>query len=104
MSNSKIFEYITDYYYSNCLLEAIKAKLKNHNIKIYYCKPIIKKNKFQCFHFMWEDGCYSYDFSDCEEQHLSWYKCLFFRGRIRKFEKTFAERYSNYRNKKRGVF
>lgn len=95
------FTYITEEYCSNCLLEAIKAKLKNKDIKIYYCKPRITGNRnFQMLHFMWTDGKADYDFSDNEEDELPWYRCFLFRGRIRKFKRGFAELYSKWRNGK----
>ena len=50
-------------------------------------------------HFMWDDGENSYDFTDKEEEEMKWYKCFWYKGHIRKLEKGFAEKYSNYRNK-----
>ena len=90
------FEYITESYFSNCFIEAVKAKLKNKNVKLYFCKP----KKGQMFHFMWDDGNASYDFSNCEEDELKWFQCFLFSGRIRKFKKGFAKQYSQYRNRK----
>ena len=92
----KKFEYITESYFSNCLIEAVKAKLKNKNVKLYFCKP----KKGQMFHFMWDDGNASYDFSDCEEDELKWFQRFLFSGRIRKFKNGFAKQYSQYRNRK----
>ena len=41
-------------YYSNCLIEAIKAKIKwKSQIKIIYIPP--NKNDVFCPHFMWHD-------------------------------------------------
>lgn len=51
------FIYITELYSSNCLFEAIKAKIKNpSSVTIYFCKPRITENgNFQWLHFMWAD-------------------------------------------------
>ena len=93
------FEVVSKEYRSNCMIEAIKAKLHNHNVKIYFCKPRITENgNFQMFHFMWSDGKADYDFSDNGDEKLSWYRILLFNGNIRKFELGFAEKYSRYRN------
>ncbi len=95
----KTFEFVIQAYKSNCLLEAIRAKSINPKIKIYFCKPRITENKhFQMCHFMWSDCINSYDFSDDESCPLPWYKCFWFEGRIRKFGKDFAKKYSEYRN------
>ena len=96
------YEIISNEYYSNCIVEAIKAKLKNHKVKIYFCKPRITENGLQMCHFMWSDGTADYDFSDFEENELPLYKILFFKGAIRKFKLGFAEKYSKSRNRKRG--
>lgn len=85
------------------MIEALKAKLKNPEIKIFFCKPIFKNGHFQNLHFMWSDGKADYDFSDLkelpeDEKMLSY---ILFKGAIRRFELGFAERYSKYRNNKR---
>lgn len=96
---AKSFTYVTETFVSNCMLEAIKAKINNpSNVTIYFCKPRFYKGKFQMCHFMWSDGEHDYDFSDLEEHELPWYRCFLFDGQIRQFEKGFAERYSKYRN------
>lgn len=41
-------------FYSNCLLEALKAKLKNPKVKITYISPFA--NEVFCPHFLWSDG------------------------------------------------
>lgn len=98
MSKIKI---ISEEYYSNCMVEAIKAKMHNPQIKLYFCKPRITENgRFQMFHFMWSDGIADYDFSDLNGEEIPWYKNFIFKGRLRKFERGFAERYSSYRNTK----
>lgn len=95
------YEVISKEYCSNCMIEALKAKIKNPKVKIYFCKPRITENRnFQNFHFMWSDGKADYDFSDLEENGLPPYRNLLFKGVIRKFDLGFAERYCKYRNGK----
>lgn len=98
---AKDFSYITETYSSNCLFEAIKAKIKNpSNVTIYFCKPRITENgNFQWLHFEWTDQNFSFDFSDNGETELPWYRTFWYKGRIRQFNKDFAKRYSDYRNK-----
>lgn len=95
-------EIVSKEYYSNCMIEAIKAKLKNRKVKIFFCKPRKTENgNFQMCHFMWSDGKADYDFSDMSESGLPPYKNLFFKGTVRKFDLGFAERYCKYRNVRR---
>ena len=94
--------FITEWYHSNCFIEALKAKFHNPLVKIYFCKPRITENKhFQMMHFMLSDGTADYDFSDNEADGLPWYRCFWFKGAIRQFELGFAKKYSDYRNKRR---
>lgn len=97
----KPYEIVSQKYFSNCMIEAIKAKVRNpRGVRIYFCKPRMKeRGHFQMFHFMWSDGKSDYDFSDLNENHLPLYKNLLFKGVIRKFELGFAEKYTKYRNK-----
>lgn len=96
MSNYRI---ISKEYYSNCFIEAIRAKIHNSQIKIYFCKPRIAENgRFQMCHFMWTDGVSDYDFSDLNDEEMPWYKHFVFKGYLRKFKRGFAEQYSTYRN------
>lgn len=84
------------------MIEALKAKIRNHKVKIYFCKPRTTENgRFQMFHFMWSDGNADYDFSDLCENERPWYKDFIFKGVIRKFDLGFADRYTKYRNKRR---
>lgn len=95
------YEIVSKEYRSNCMMEALKAKIRNPKIKIYFCKPrITEKGNFQMFHFMWTDGKADYDFSDLKENRLPPYKNVFFKGVIRKFDLGFADAYCKYRNKK----
>lgn len=95
------FEVVSKEFYSNCMIEALKAKLHDTKIKVFFCRPRITENgHFQMFHFMWTDGKADYDFSDLEENGLPPYRNLFFKGVIRKFDLGFAEKYCKYRNGK----
>ena len=48
-------------YYSNCLIEAMKAKIKHPiKVKIKYIPAYM--NEVFCTHVMWHDGEYTYDF------------------------------------------
>lgn len=94
------YKIVSKEYYYNCMIEALKAKIRNPKVKIYFCKPIIKRGHFQNFHFMWSDGRTDYDFSDLNDGKMPWYKDFIFRGVLRKFPLGFAEEYSRYRNKK----
>jgi len=73
-------EKITESFYSNCFIQAIKAKLINHKIKITYVSPF--KNEVFCPHFLWSDGLNDYDFGI--SKHLKWYQIFWFKGCIRK--------------------
>lgn len=98
------YEIISKEYCSNCMIEALKAKIRNPKVELYFCKPIIKRGHFQNFHFMWSDGKADYDFSDLEElpSDRCFLNYILFKGVIRKFDLGFAEKYCKYRNKKRG--
>lgn len=98
------FRYVTHEYVSNCLIEAVKAKLKDpRHVKVYFCKPRITPNgHFQMLHFMWSNGTADYDFSDrYENGEKKWYQCLLFKGQIRQFKCGFAARYTAQRNRGR---
>ena len=92
---NRLFEYITPEYVSNCMLEALKVKLKDpFRVKLFFCKPIFEPGHFEMFHFMWTDGKADYDFSDhyYDPEH-NFPPKLFFRGHIRKFKLGFAKKY-----------
>ena len=101
MKDQETFRYVSPECVSNCMIEAIKAKLRNPRcVRIYFCKPHIMENShFQMCHFMWTDGKADYDFSDDENRVMPWYKCLLFKGRIRQFRLGFAARYTATRNR-----
>lgn len=83
-------------FYSNCLIEAIKAKLKNpKNVKVFY----IRAKGDIIPHFMWTDGLYDYDFTivkddNCNKKLINE---IFFKGRIRKCDLGFIEEFKNKR-------
>lgn len=70
-------------YYSNCLIEAIKAKLRHpFKVKIKYIPAHL--NEVFCPHLMWHDGEYTYDFwasGKLKPLQILWHK-----GTIRKSE------------------
>ena len=80
---------ISEDFYSNCLVEALKAKLKNPKIKITYVSPFA--NERFCPHFLWSDGVNDYDFG--VERHLKWYEIVWFKGHIRQRNLGFNEKY-----------
>ncbi len=96
------YEYITPEFKSNCLLEALKAKVQNMSqVKLYFCRSRITENgRFQWMHLMWSDGENDYDFSDKSDRDCSFWEYFWYSGAIRKFPLGFAEKYSKYRNKK----
>ena len=84
------FEVVSKDYYSNCLIEAIKAKLKNHRLKIIFFVPW--RNEIFCPHFMWSDGKYDYDFG-CEYNLSLPFAWTIHKGHIRRRSAGFARRY-----------
>jgi len=83
-------------FYSNCLIETIKAKIKNPKIKITYISPRI--NEAFCPHWLWSDGVNDYDFGI--EKELKWYQVLWFKGHIRKRNLGFNKKYKSTRKDK----
>ncbi len=96
-----LYKYVTPKYVSNCMLEAIRAKLKDpRHVKLYFCKPTLAPD-FQMFHFMWSDGEADYDFADDSGRGKTpWYKCVLVHGRIRRFRRGVAARYTAQRNRR----
>ena len=76
-------------FYSNCLFEALKAKLKNPKVKITYVSPFV--NEVFCPHFLWSDGKSDYDFGI--ERYLKLHERLWFKGHIRQRALGFNEKY-----------
>lgn len=92
---------ITNFYYSNCWIEAIKAKLKNPSIKLYVCNPYKGlSGDIRSGHVMWEDENYSYDFSDENwDDFGKFWQYFWYRGCIRQWPKNFAKEFSEKRNR-----
>lgn len=86
------FKIISGDYISNCLIEAIKAKLKDwKNIKITYVSPF--DNEVFCPHFLWSDGVYDYDFGNegkGDQGLLNW---TFHKGHIRQRALGYNKKY-----------
>lgn len=81
-------------FYSNCFIEAMKAKIKNpKGIKLTHIPS--KYNEIFWPHWMWSDGEYDYDFGI--DRHLKWYEKLWFKGSIRKRKVGFNERWKKNR-------
>lgn len=93
------YEIIRGPYYSNCIIEALKAKLKNLHTKFYLCMPYKKKSgKIGSMHALWEDDNYSYDFSDIDwSDNKGWWSYFWYEGYIRRWPKEFARDYKEYR-------
>lgn len=89
-------KYISNEYWSNCLVEMIRAKIKNPSIKITYISPFI--NEVFCPHFMWSDGVYDYDFGI--DKPLKIYQTILFKGYIRQRKLGFNERWKKSRLEK----
>lgn len=69
-----------EYFYSNCLLAALKAKLKD--LKHIHIHKIPGKWNHEIFpHFWWDDGINAFDFISKKERHL---QIILFKGGIRK--------------------
>ena len=100
------FKIISKDFYSNCLIEALKAKLKHWNkIKITNVSPF--DNEVFCPHILWSDGKYDYDFGNegqGDQGILNWtlhkghirQRCLGYNQKYKRTCKKWAER-----NKKR---
>lgn len=86
------FEIISKDYYSNCLIKALKAKIKNwKNVKLTFVSPF--DNEVFCPHVMWTDGKYDYDFGNegkGDQGILNW---TLHKGHIRKRNLGFNDKY-----------
>ena len=85
-------EIISKDYYSNCVIEAVKAKLKDwKHIKLTFVSPF--DNEVFCPHVLWSDGEYDYDFG-FEGRMEPFIKIwTLHKGHIRKRELGFNQRY-----------
>lgn len=92
-------QFITKEYYSNCIIEALKAKIKNRKVKLYFCPPYRKKTgKIASMHVVWEDENFSYDFSDLDwSDNGHWWQCFWYKGLVRRWPKEFAKDYFAFR-------
>ena len=79
-------------YYSNCLIEAIKAKIR-HPIKVKIKYIPAHMNEVFCPHIMWHDGEYTYDFY--VKGYLKPIQRLWHKGYIRKSEYGYYDRVIN---------
>lgn len=66
-------------FYSNCFIEAFKAKLRNPGVKLMYLPAFL--NEVPCPHMMWLDSEGEHDFHFCSK--LPWYKWFWHKGKIR---------------------
>lgn len=79
-------------YYSNCLIEAIKAKIKNpKKIKITVCMPW--ENEVFCPHILWSDGIYDYDFGNEGMGDQGLFNWTLHKGHIRQRELGYNQKY-----------
>lgn len=84
-------------FYSNCLIEAVKAKIKDPcHVKIYVCWPIY--NEAPCPHVMWSDGKADYDFGTPDFLSL-WKAWTIHKGYIRKRPLGYAQHYIDVRRR-----
>ena len=89
-------------FYSNCLIQALKHKLKDwKHVKLTVIPP--QYNVIFCPHILWSDGKADYEF--CTSDALKWYQLFWFKGRIRERSLGWNKRYKEYiiALKKRGA-
>ena len=87
------FEVITKDYVSNCLIEAIKAKIRNLKIKITVVMPW--DNEVFCPHVLWNDGINDYDFGNEGMGDQGIKNWTLHKGHIRKRALGFNQKYKN---------
>ena len=76
-------------YYSNCLIEVIKAKIKNPKAEIYIIKS--NDNVVRTPHFMWAVGEKAYDFG--VDKNLNFIQRFWFKGSIRQYNTDALKRF-----------
>lgn len=92
------FKIITKDYCSNCLIEAIKQKLKDwKHIKITYVSPF--DNQVFYPHILWSDGKYDYDFGNENKGDLGILNWTLHKGHIRRRGLGFNQKYKDTRKK-----
>lgn len=73
---------IDEPHYSSCLIEAIKAKIKDpKHIHIIFESP--RKNIVFLPHVLWHDDIWIYDFISVDES-TTWHDFLYYKGQTRK--------------------
>lgn len=83
------------YFYSNCLFEAIKAKIRNpRTTKI----TVVPRSEAGKPHFLWSDEKYDYDFG--VDHPIPGWHIPCFKGYIRKRNLGFNEKYKNLMKEK----
>lgn len=78
------------YKWSNCLIEAVKAWVKDHSIKLYFLPSY--SDKIPLFHIAWSDGKAEYSFEGYHRPR-HWYTTLWYYGCIRKHNIGWANKY-----------
>lgn len=85
-------EIVKENYYSNCLYEALKAKIKNRKVHIY----VMWDFKTSIFpHFWWEEYGAAYSF--VSDKTRRW-QILLFKGHLEKRNFRIFKMYSNAQN------
>ena len=88
-------EIIKGPFWSNCFLEAVKAKIRHPlSVKI----TAVPRSEAGCPHFLWSDGVYDYDFG--VERCLIGIQIMLFSGYIRRRGLGFNQKYKNEMRKK----
>ena len=91
----KMTENIKGPFYSNCLVEAIKQKIK-HPIKTKI--TVVRKSEAGCPHFLWSDGKFDYDFGT--DRWLDGFERAWFEGYIHRRALGYNERYKRRMEKR----
>ena len=81
-------EIIKGPFWSNCFLEAVKAKIR-HPFRVRL--TIVPRSEAKCPHFLWSDREFDYDFGT--ERRLSGSQILLFRGYIWRRTLGFNQKY-----------
>ena len=95
-------ENISEPFYSNCIIQAIKHKIMDwRNVEITYIPPKYGESYWYVPHLLWSDGKYDYDFG--VERHLNYLQVFLFKGCIRRrnlgWNKKYKQRRIAYYNK-----
>jgi hypothetical protein len=99
-NNNNNIHNINNEFYSNCLIEAIKAKLNNINVVIYMSYDRDHVDNYFIFpHFYWKDRDLFYHFNCMEDESTRLIDQLWFRGRIVRYlwRKNDKANINNYR-------